>query len=139
MAVYTKKITLTTQGQADIIDITERIAYVLSEVGVKDGIVTVFVPGATAAVTTIEYESGVLHDLKAAINRAMPEEIEYKHDLRWHDGNGHSHVRAAWFGPDITVPFKDKNLLLGTWQQIVLIDFDNHPRQRSLILQIIGE
>ncbi len=133
--------TLTFQGTSDtdVIDITDRVRDILEESGVEEARVTLFVPGSTAALTTIEYESGVVNDLVAAINRLAPKEIDYAHDRRWGDGNGYSHVRAALLGPSLTIPVHSGRLTLGTWQQVVLLDFDNRPRQRKVILQIMGE
>jgi secondary thiamine-phosphate synthase enzyme len=111
----------------------------VSEAKIADGIVTVFVPGSTAGVTTIEFESGALQDLKKAIERLAPEGIHYDHDVRWGDGNGFAHVRAALLGPSLTTPLVQGELLLGTWQQIVLVDFDNRSREREIIVQIIGD
>jgi secondary thiamine-phosphate synthase enzyme len=105
----------------------------------ENGIVTIFVSGSTAAVTTIEYEPGLRTDFPIMLNRIIPKDIEYKHDETWHDGNGHSHVRASLIGPSLTVPFKDRNLILGTWQQIVFIELDIRSRERRITLQIIGE
>ena len=139
MAVITKQIQLSTRGDTDIIDITSQVSDHLGSSGLKHGIVTVFVPGSTAGITTIEYEPGLIKDLKRLFEEVASKKKEYNHNLRWHDGNGHSHVRAAFLGPSLCVPFSDKNLQLGTWQQIVLIDFDNRPRSRQLIVQIIGE
>ena len=103
------------------------------------GVVTVFVPGATGAVTTIEFEDGLVADLGDALQRLAPREIDYAHNERWHDGNGHSHIRAALLGPSLSVPFCERRLMLGTWQQIVFLELDNRPRQRKVIVQIIGE
>jgi len=128
-----------TKGEVEIIDLTGKVNNAVRESAVKDGIVTIFVPGATGAVTTIEYEPGLLHDLPAALERLFPQGIEYEHEARWHDGNGHSHVRAAFLGPSLTVPFKDQQLMLGTWQQVVFVELDNRPRSRRVILQIMGE
>lgn len=139
MGIKTRTIDLKTKGSGDTIDITGQINRELLASGFKNGIVTVFVPGSTASVTTMEFESGVIDDFKDAMDRAVPVSIPYKHHLRWQDGNGHSHVRAAWMGPSLTIPFSDGNMILGTWQQVVLIDFDNTSRQRRLILQIMGE
>jgi len=139
MTVITRTIDFKTRGSGDTIDITNPVNLQLAQSGLKNGTVTVFVPGSTASLTTIEYESGVIEDFKDAMERAVPESIPYKHHLRWRDGNGHSHVRAAWMGPSLTIPFNDGNMILGTWQQVVLIDFDNTSRQRRLILQIMGE
>ena len=139
MGVVTKKIKLSTKGENEIIDITDRAEEALRKVDMKSGILTVFVPGATAGVTTIEYESGLVHDLKEAFEKIASRRGEYMHNARWGDGNGFSHVRASLLGPGLTVPFGDKGLTLGTWQQIILVDFDNRPRTREVILQFIGE
>ena len=111
----------------------------LRDSGISSGIVTVFVPGSTAGVTTIEYESGAIVDFKKAVDRIAPKGIHYDHDARWGDGNGYSHIRASLLGPSLTVPFSSSRLLLGTWQQIIVVDFDNGPRRRELIIQIVGE
>lgn len=139
MPVRTLSIQLSTRGHADIHDITERVADVVTESGLKNGCVTVFCPSSTSAVTTIEHESGVLSDLRRLFDEILPPDREYAHNARWGDGNGHSHVRAALLGPSLTVPFVDGRLTLGTWQQIIHIDFDVRPRRRELILQLIGE
>jgi secondary thiamine-phosphate synthase enzyme len=137
--VITETIELQTRGHADMLDITGEVAAKVRESGVASGIVTVFCPGSTGALTTIEYESGALSDLKRLFDEIIPEDREYAHNLRWGDGNGHSHVRAALLGPSLTVPFRDGELLLGTWQQITYVDFDNRARSRRLVLQIMGE
>jgi secondary thiamine-phosphate synthase enzyme len=139
MTVVTKSLKLSTQGESDIRDLTDGVAEAVRDSGVRDGTVTVFVPGSTAGVTTIEFEDGVLRDLCDAIVRVAPRGIPYAHDARWGDMNGYSHVRAALVGPSLVVPFREKRLLLGRWQQIVLIDFDNRPRKREIVLQILGE
>ncbi|WP_455368840.1 secondary thiamine-phosphate synthase enzyme YjbQ [[Eubacterium] cellulosolvens] len=139
MAVVTESISVKTRGEVDIIDLTEQVEEAVSNSGLKNGIVTVFVPGSTGALTTIEYEPGLLEDLPAAFERLAPRNISYEHEKRWHDGNGHSHVRAAILGPSLTVPFNDSKLILGTWQQIVFIELDVRSRARNLTLQIIGE
>jgi len=139
MAVVTKNLKLSTQGESDVRDLTDDVAEAVRASGVRDGTVTVFVPGSTAGVTTIEYEDGVVRDLCDAIERVAPRGIPYAHDARWGDMNGYSHVRASLLGPSLVVPFREKRLLLGRWQQIVLIDFDNRPRKRELVLQIVGE
>ena len=123
----------------DIIDITKKVNAAVEESRLQAGIVVVFVPGATGAVTTIEHEPGLLHDINAALERIAPERIEYAHDQRWGDGNGHSHVRASLIGPSLTVPFLGGQLILGTWQQIIFLELDNRPRKRSITLQILGE
>jgi secondary thiamine-phosphate synthase enzyme len=139
MQVVTKELQFTTKGEVEIVDLTGKVNAAVRASGVKEGLVTIFVPGATGAVTTIEYEPGLLHDLPAALERLFPRGLEYEHEARWHDGNGHSHVRAAFLGPSLTVPFKDQQLMLGTWQQIVFVELDNRPRSRRVILQIMGE
>ncbi|MDD5509799.1 MAG: secondary thiamine-phosphate synthase enzyme YjbQ [Dehalococcoidales bacterium] len=135
----TREITLNTRGECDIIDITPDIEQELARAGVANGIVTIFIAGSTAGLTTIEFESGVLADLQDMWQRIVPKDIAYAHDRRWGDGNGYSHVRASLQGASLTVPFSNKRLVVGTWQQIVLIDFDNRPRSRRVILQIMGE
>ncbi len=137
--VVTKSIKLKTKGETDIIDITDQVSDCIGDSKVKDGIVTIFVLGSTGGLTTIEYESGLISDAKRAFEVIAPRHGEYRHNLRWHDGNGFSHVRSAILGPSLTVPFSNNKLQLGTWQQIVFIDFDNRPRSRELIVQIIGE
>lgn len=139
MAVVSKSISLGTKGHADIHDITDQIANAISNSGLNDGTATIFCPSSTSALTTIEYESGAVSDLKRLFDEIIPMNREYAHNERWHDGNGHSHVRAALLGPSLTIPFVDRQLTLGTWQQIIYVDFDNRPRQRKLIIQLIGE
>ena len=137
--VRTTFIELNSRGFTDIVDITESVRRAVIESELTEGLAAVFVPGSTASVTTIEYEEGVIEDLRQAIERLVPSDIAYRHDARWQDGNGFSHVRAALLKPGITVPFRDRTLLLGTWQQIVFIDFDNRPRKRRIIVQLVGE
>jgi len=127
----------TTTG-TDVIDITRSIAEMVAESGICEGQALVFTPGSTAAMTTIEYENGVVRDLVEAIDRIAPKDMEYRHDARWGDGNGYAHVRSALLGPSLTVPILNGRLALGTWQQIVLIDFDNRPRKRQVIVQVSG-
>lgn len=127
-----------TSGGTDILDLTGEVAGLVGESGVQEGEVLVFVPGSTAGITTIEFETGAVDDLRQAIGRLAPEGVEYAHDRRWGDGNGYSHVRAALLGPSLTVPIADGRLMLGTWQQIVLCDFDNRPRRRRILVQIFG-
>jgi secondary thiamine-phosphate synthase enzyme len=127
-----------TSGETDVIDITHQVASRVSESGVTDGQVLIFIPGSTASVTTIEYESGVVQDLKEAVERLAPRGIFYRHDARWGDGNGYAHVRAALLGPSLTVPIAAGRPVLGTWQQIVLVDFDNRPRERKILVQVSG-
>lgn len=137
--VVTNSIELETGGHADMHDITGAVAARVRESGVNSGIVTVFCPGSTSALTTIEYESGALSDLQRLFDEIAAPDCDYAHNMRWGDGNGHSHVRAALLGPSLVVPFVEGDLQLGTWQQIVFVDFDNRPRSRQLIVQIIGE
>ncbi len=131
-------LSLRTSGDTDVIDITGQVSRALAGSGIKEGQVLLFVPGSTAALTTIEYESGAVQDLKEAIERLAPRGIPYRHDARWGDGNGYAHVRAALLGPSLAIPLASGRLVLGTWQQIVLIDFDNHPRDRKIVVQISG-
>jgi secondary thiamine-phosphate synthase enzyme len=137
--VVTKQLSLNTQGEQDIIDITGMVSKAVNESRVKDGVITVFVPGATGALTTIEYEPGLLMDFPNMLERVAPKNLIYEHEKRWHDGNGHSHVRASLIGPSLTIPVVKGKLTLGTWQQIVFLELDVHSRRRTLILQIIGE
>ena len=137
--VVTKKISLETKGQCDIIDITSQIEQQVAEAGINSGTATLFVAGSTAGITTIEFEPGLLSDFKDMWQRNVARGIPYDHDRRWGDGNGYSHVRASLLGASLVVPFSDKRLTLGTWQQIVLVDFDNKPRSRQIVLQIMGE
>lgn len=136
---YYEAIEVSSKGFTDIIDITGKVASVLEGSGIGSGLICVFVSGSTACVTTIEYESGVVEDLKDAIERLAPMDIAYRHDKRWGDGNGFAHVRAALMKPGITIPVIDGRMALGTWQQIVLIDFDNRPRSRKISVQIVGD
>jgi len=139
MTVKTSSISLSTQGNADIRDITDQLANAVATSGLTAGTATVFCPSSTSALTTIEFEGGALSDLRRLFEEIVPLNREYAHNERWHDGNGHSHVRAALLGPSITIPFVDGQLTLGTWQQVIYIDFDNRPRQRKLIVQLMGE
>jgi secondary thiamine-phosphate synthase enzyme len=127
----------TTQG-TDILDLTRLVQDKVRESGIPDGVLTLFIAGSTAALTTIEYESGVINDLRAAIERLFPQDLVYEHDRRWGDGNGYSHVRAAFLKPSLSIPIEKGNVVLGTWQQIVLLDFDNRPRRRSIRGQVMG-
>jgi secondary thiamine-phosphate synthase enzyme len=128
-----------TTGETDIQDLTQDVARILAQSGVREGQVLLFTPGSTAGITTIEFESGVVSDLEHAIERIAPRDMHYDHDARWGDGNGYSHVRAALLGPSLTVPVIEGQLQLGTWQQVVLCDFDNRPRERRIIVQVMGE
>ena len=139
MAVESLSIKFQTNGNADVIDITDDVSQAVRQSGLSDGTITIFCSSSTSALTTIEYESGCISDLKRLFNEIVDPNRDYAHNARWGDGNGHSHVRAALLGASFCVPFVDKHLTLGTWQQIVYLDFDNRPRQRSLVLQLIGE
>ncbi len=139
MEIITEHLSLSTKGNADIVDVTDRVAAFVSKHEVNSGNVTIFVSGSTAGITTTEYEPGLRKDIPAAFERIAPTSARYHHDEAWHDGNGHSHVRAALLGPSLTIPFVNGKLTLGTWQQIVLIDFDNRARTRDLTIQIIGQ
>ena len=137
--IVTTQIKLATRGNAEIVDITTKVAREISRSDISSGIVTLFTPSSTSALTTIEFESGVVHDLQQLFDRVVPPEIEYHHNRRWGDGNGHAHVRHALLGPSLTIPFVEGRLTLGTWQQIIFADFDNRARSRSLVVQIMGE
>ena len=139
MTIITEEIAFNTKGNSDITDITPQVSQKLSGSALTSGSVLVFVPGATGSLTTIEYEPGLEKDMKDALDRLAPREMEYAHNLRWGDGNGHSHIRASILGPSLTIPFTNNKLMLGTWQQIIFIDMDNRARSRKLIVQITGE
>lgn len=139
MTVKTKQLSIHTRGEGDILDVTGAVAEAVVETKLKNGIVTVFVPGSTGALTTIEYEPGLLKDFPNLLERIAPKNLVYEHEKRWHDGNGHSHVRASLIGPSLTVPFANGRLTLGTWQQIIFMELDVRNRARNLILQIMGE
>lgn len=138
--VKTKKIRLKTRGNCDVVNITEQTLEAAAESGIKDGTVTLFNVGSTAAITTTEYEPGLVnYDLKAAFEKIAPRSGRYEHEQTWHDDNGHSHVRASLLGPSLSIPVVDGKLTLGTWQQIILVDFDTRSRTRTVICQIIGQ
>ncbi len=139
MTVFTKNTQIKSKSENDIIEITDEVTKTVKESKIQNGAVVVFVVGSTAAITTIEYEPGLQKDFPEMLSRLAPKDIEYAHDNTWHDGNGHSHVRASLIGPGITIPFVEGRLTLGTWQQIVLIEMDTGPRERKIILQVIGE
>jgi secondary thiamine-phosphate synthase enzyme len=139
MTVKTDRISLRSRGNTDVVDITARLAEVVSRSGVGSGVATAFVIGSTAAITTIEFEPGLVHDIGVALDRLAPKDGKYEHQERYGDDNGHSHIRASMLGPSLAIPFVDKKLTLGTWQQVVFIDFDTRPRQREIVVQIIGE
>jgi secondary thiamine-phosphate synthase enzyme len=137
--VVSKRIQLNTQGDGQILDITGEVRRHVQSSAIENGIVTLFTPSSTSALTTIEYEPGAVSDLQQLFDRIVPPDIDYRHNLRWGDGNGHSHVRHALMGPSLNIPFVDGQLMLGTWQQIIFLDFDVRPRSRSVIVQILGE
>jgi len=137
--VITKNISLKTKGECDIVDITAQVQQQLSEARVNDGTVTIFITGSTAGVTTIENEPSLVSDFKEMWERVVSKTVEYRHDRAWGEGNGYSHVRASLLGASLVVPFNNKRLALGTWQQLVVVDFDNRPRSRQVLLQIMGE
>jgi secondary thiamine-phosphate synthase enzyme len=137
--VFTDNISLSTKGFTDILDITDKVTGIVAKSGIRNGLVNVFCSGSTGGITTIEYESGVINDLKNAIVKIVPSNVPYEHDKRWGDGNGFSHVRAALMKPSLTIPLVKGKLSLGTWQQIVFMDFDNRSREREVVVQIMGE
>ena len=139
MQTITKSIEISSRGHTDIIDLTRDVQELLRDSGLSEGNLTLFVSGSTAGITSIEYEPGLLRDLPEAFEKFAPTGVTYHHDAAWGDGNGYAHVRAAMLGASFTTPFTAGKLLLGTWQQIVLIDFDNRPRQRSVVVQMMGE
>ena len=139
MGVETYEITVDTQGRSDMVDITQTVAEIVEKSKISDGLVNIFVSGSTGSVSTVEYEPGLLKDVPRALDKIAPYGPDYAHHETWHDDNGAGHVRATLMGPGITVPFKDKRLLLGTWQQLVLIDHDTRPRSRRLVLTLIGD
>ena len=137
--VVTKKISLQTKGQCDVIDITPQVEQQVSETNINSGTATLFITGSTAGLSTIELEFGLLSDFKAMWERSVPQNIPYDHDRRWGDGNGYSHVRASLLGASLVIPVNDKKMTLGTWQQIIVVDFDNRPRSRQVVVQVMGE
>ncbi|MGN6628756.1 MAG: secondary thiamine-phosphate synthase enzyme YjbQ [Candidatus Nitrosocosmicus sp.] len=139
MFIKNKTIQIRSTKESEIIDITEIVCQAVKESKMANGIITVFVKGSTAALTTIENEPGLLNDFPEMLSRIAPKNVRYVHDEAWHDGNGHSHVKASLVGPSLTIPFIDGNLTLGTWQQIVFIEMDIRPRERTLVIQIIGD
>lgn len=137
--VVTKRLSVQTEGRGDAKDITDPVSQAVVEAGLSRGVVVVFVTGSTAALTTMEYEPGLLADSRALFQRLAPDDAPYDHDRRWGDGNGYAHVRASLLGPSLSIPFFEGKLVLGTWQQIVLLDFDTRRRQREVVLQVMGE
>jgi secondary thiamine-phosphate synthase enzyme len=139
MTTFTSSIRIAARGDADIQDITAQISECVAGSGLQNGIVCVFCPSSTSALTTIEFETGCLSDLRRVFDEIVPPEKVYQHNARWDDGNGHSHVRAAMLGASLTIPFVKTRLTLGAWQQVIFVDFDNRPRQRELVVQIMGD
>jgi secondary thiamine-phosphate synthase enzyme len=139
MPIKTGSITLNTHGNTDVFDITRELERLVSESGLTSGILTVFCPSSTSGVTTVEFEPGAVADLKRLFEELIPSQRDYAHNATWDDGNGHSHMRASLLGPSLTVPFVGKTLTLGTWQQVVYLDFDIRPRHRELVVQMVGE
>lgn len=139
MAVKTFDFHINTKGFSDILDVTGKVQTYVKQSGLTEGTATVFIPGSTAGVTTVEFESGLVTDLREAFDRMVPADLEYAHNERWHDGNGFSHVRSSLLKGSLAVPFTGGNLMLGHWQQIVIVDFDNRSRQRRVIVQVMGE
>ncbi len=137
--IVTDRINFQSKGYGDIIDVTQEVAEQVARANIDSGIATIFVTGSTAGITTIEFEPGLVSDFKEVWQRLAPDNIAYSHDRAWGDGNGHSHVRASLLGASLVIPFHDKKLALGTWQQVVLVDFDNRPRSRHVVVQIMGE
>jgi len=139
MPVKTGNISLNTHGNTDICDITRELERLVTESGLKSGTLTVFCPSSTSGLTTVEFEPGAVADLKRMFEELAPSTRDYKHEATWHDGNGHSHMRASLLGPSLTIPFVERTLTLGTWQQVVYVDFDIRPRRRELVVQMVGE
>lgn len=139
MDITTNTIQVSTRGNTDIHDITNDISAIVLESGMQEGQVTVFVPGATAGISVVEYEPGLLQDVPAMMEKIAPSDETYQHNQTWHDGNGHSHLRATLMKPSLTIPFVDQKLTLGTWQQVILLDFDTRPRERDIVVQLIGK
>ena len=139
MTAAAHELTVQTRGDGDMLDLTAQVTGLVAASGVINGIVTIAVVGSTAGITTIEYEPGLVADLGKAFDRVAPSGVAYEHDRRWHDGNGHSHVRASMLGPSITLPLVQGAVTLGTWQQVVLVDFDTRPRTRRIVVQVLGE
>ena len=139
MTVESQELRFRTHREGEILDITDKTQRVIESSRLRSGVAVLFVLGSTGAITTIEYEPGLLADLPVALERLAPKDASYEHEKRWHDGNGHSHIRASMIGPDLSVPFRDKKLTLGTWQQIVFLELDIRPRDRTVIVQLVGK
>lgn len=137
--IVSKRIQFQTEGHGQILDITDRVSATLRGSGLRSGLVTLFTPSSTSALTTTEYESGTIYDIQQLFDRIAPPDLEYRHNQRWGDGNGHAHARHALLGPSLTIPVIEGQMTLGTWQQIIFVDFDNRPRSRTLVLQMMGE
>ncbi len=137
--VYSQPLTISTRGHAEVHDITSAVQAAVARSGIRSGLAAVFTPSSTSALTTIEFESGAIEDLRRALERLAPSDAEYLHNLRWGDGNGHAHLRAALLGPSLCLPVADGRPVLGTWQQVVFLDFDIRPRQREIRVQVLGE
>lgn len=138
MEVKTERLAIQSRGGSEVVDITAKVASILKKHRFAEGLATIFVAGSTASVTTTEFEPGLRKDIPDTLQQLVPEGQRYHHDDTWHDGNGHSHVRAALMGPSLSIPFSNGELMLGTWQQIVLVDHDNRPRSREIVVQLIG-
>lgn len=136
--IYSAQVEVRTRGNSEMFDLTDQVQEIITKSGVREGIVCLFTPSSTSALTTIEYEDGALDDLRRALEQIAPQAAEYVHNLRWGDGNGHSHLRAALIGPSLTIPVNNHKMILGTWQQVLFIDFDVRPRQRNIVVQIMG-
>jgi secondary thiamine-phosphate synthase enzyme len=139
MQIMTEQFTISTRGNSEVLNVTDNVEELLAKSQLKEGAVTVFVIGSTASITTTEFEPGLRKDIPDMLNRIVPQGERYHHDDTWHDGNGHSHLRAALMGCSLTIPFVNREMMLGTWQQIVLVDHDNRPRQRTIVVQIVGK
>lgn len=139
MVVHSDTIKVETRGEVEIVDITRKVQRIVDESGIKNGLACAFISGSTGGITTIEYEPGLMQDLPAALERIAPKNAYYKHEERWHDGNGHSHIRASFLGPSLSIPIQNGRLQLGTWQQVVFVELDVRSRSRELIVQIVGD
>jgi secondary thiamine-phosphate synthase enzyme len=139
VSVITANITLNTKGNSDVHDITREVIHLVEQSGLRSGTVTIFCPSSTSGLTTVEYEPGAVADLKRLFEELVPANHNYAHNATWEDGNGHSHMRASLLGASLTIPFVEKNLTLGTWQQVIYVDFDTRPRHRELVVQMVGE
>lgn len=139
MPSHSEYVEMDTKGEVQILDLTQGVTEVINRSGLESGVACVFSTSSTSAITTLEYEPGLLEDVPAALERLFPKDLRYGHEERWHDGNGHSHVRAAFLGPSLSIPFQDGRPILGTWQQIVFVELDNKPRRRRVLVQLVGE